>query len=220
MIRSQKTCLQCGQKRVPPSIPTAKADGSKRSRQAPGPTKAGITPADKIPAHSSTSAWIRETEPLEPGTVVRRLIAAIPVALAGASEELRDAGTTSTITSAVRSAVLSEFRTRAQLTGRICEIDARLWAETGLSPTGRRTIDDHLLQLGLRRVTDPAEAPDLFVVTEGHGEVLELVRPAYRDEITGQTVLGGQLRRREAAASQHGGAHSEEAARNARGEAQ
>ncbi|MFE6864927.1 hypothetical protein ACFVFS_00045 [Kitasatospora sp. NPDC057692] len=163
---------------------------------------------------------MRESEPLEPGTVVRRLTAAIPDALSTMGEDLGDAGAGATVASAVRSAVLAEFRTRAQLAGRICEIDARLWEETGLSRTGRQAIDDHLTQLGLRRVTDPSAAPDLFVVTEGNGPVLELIRPAYRDEITGQTVLGGQLRRRESPPREQHDAASEEREQDTRSEAQ
>ncbi|MFF3595648.1 hypothetical protein [Kitasatospora indigofera] len=218
-IRSQKICPQCGQARHS-SSPPAETGRSKLKRGTTTGT-ADVSNPNSPPAESSvSSAWAREAAPLEPGTLVRRLTAAIPTALAEANKDLQEAGAGAVVAAAVRSAVLTEFRTRAQLIGRICEIDARLWAETGLSPAGRQAVDEHLLQLGLRRVTDPSDAPELFVVTEGHGPVLELIRPAYRDEITGQTILGGQLRRQEEPMPRHTREPSGTTDQNAQGEAQ
>ncbi|MFI1518612.1 hypothetical protein [Kitasatospora cineracea] len=162
-----------------------------------------------VPAGQSTSgtsagsAWQKETEPLEAGTLVRRLAEAIPGALASQGEEQQAAGASAAVASAVRSAVLAEFRTRAQFAGRICEIDARIWGQEGVPDAIRSTADEHLSQLGLRRVTEPADGAELFVITEGKGDVLEVLRPAYLDEVTGQTVLGGQLRRRPATPAVH-----------------
>ncbi|MFG2821537.1 hypothetical protein ACGFX4_19165 [Kitasatospora sp. NPDC048365] len=164
------------------------------------------------------SAWRKETEPLEAGTLVRRLAEAIPAALASQDAEQQAAGASAAVASAVRSAVLAEFRTRAQFAGRICEIDARIWGQEGIPDVMRSTADEHLSQLGLRRVTDPVDGAELFVITEGKGDVLEVIRPAYLDEVTGQTVLGGQLRRRPAAPAGHNNAPGND--ESARGEEQ
>lgn len=99
------------------------------------------------------------------------------------------------VAAAVRKAVLDEFRQRALFVGRIAEIDALLWSSPdrgGLAV--RSAMAEHFAALGVRRIEEPGEA-QAFVVTEGEGELLELLRPAYVDERTGKVILAGQLRR-------------------------
>ncbi|TFE58359.1 hypothetical protein E3E14_00425 [Streptomyces sp. ICN441] len=95
----------------------------------------------------------------------------------------------------VRRAVLEEFRTRARFAGRLAEIDAMLWSQPEhRGGVVRAAMGTHLRELGLLRLTEP-EASDRFVVTEGEGELFELLRPGYVDELTGKIILSGQLRR-------------------------
>ncbi|MEV5986426.1 hypothetical protein AB0L85_15640 [Streptomyces sp. NPDC052051] len=98
---------------------------------------------------------------------------------------------------AVRKAVLDEFKTRATFAGRLAEIDALLWAQSGsVGQTAEATMADHLAALGIRRVEVPEGSDtEAFVVTEGEGEAFELLRPAYVDTMTGKLILAGQLKR-------------------------
>ncbi|MFG2848308.1 hypothetical protein ACGF12_34865 [Kitasatospora sp. NPDC048296] len=126
-------------------------------------------------------------------TVIKGVAERVPKALeAAGAEEVPPSGVLAT---AVRRAVLDEFRTRAQFAGRLAEIDALLWSRAGDS---REVVESamtaHLRELRLLRVTAP-EASDRFVVTEGTGDALELLSPAYVDELTGKVILAGQLRR-------------------------
>ncbi|MEU2997248.1 hypothetical protein ABZ684_06685 [Streptomyces sp. NPDC006995] len=126
-------------------------------------------------------------------------MAAVPAALAELGEEQRAAETSRALPQAVRTAVIAEFRTRAQFVGRLCEIDALLHAQS-VSQAVLDAMTEHLGHLQLRRVTDPG-SQELFVVTEGQGEAFEVLRPAYVDEATGKLALAGQLRRVGAASS-------------------
>ncbi|WP_241745854.1 hypothetical protein [Streptomyces lydicus] len=126
-------------------------------------------------------------------TVIKGVAARVPEALeAVEADEVPSSGA---VSAAVRRAVLDEFRTRAQFAGHLAEIDALLWSRAG----GNREIVEgamtaHLRELRLVRVTEPEES-DRFVVTEGKGDTLELLSPAYVDELTGKVILAGQLRR-------------------------
>ncbi|WP_055585778.1 hypothetical protein [Peterkaempfera griseoplana] len=126
-------------------------------------------------------------------TVIKGVVERVPKELeAAGAGEVSPSGA---LVTAVRRAVLDEFRTRAQFAGRLAEIDALLWSKAGGSRevvAGAMTA--HLRELRLLRVTEP-EASDRFVVTEGEGEALELLSPAYVDELTGKVILAGQLRR-------------------------
>ncbi|MET8217869.1 hypothetical protein [Streptomyces hirsutus] len=136
-------------------------------------------------------------EPIDAKTIIQGVVERIPSAL----EAVPSAG----LNVAVRKAVLDEFRTRAQFVGRLAEIDALLWRSTdhgGELVSG--TLLDHLRHLRLLRITEPEES-DRFVVTEGEGENLEVLRPAYVDEVTGKVVLAGHLRRVSARDSAEGG---------------
>ncbi|MFD0037520.1 hypothetical protein ACFVIZ_07710 [Streptomyces anulatus] len=132
-------------------------------------------------------------DPIDAMTVIKGVAARVPEALkAAGADEAPPAGA---LTAAVRRAVLDEFRTRAQFAGRVAEIDALLRSRAG---DNRETVEgamtSHLRDLGLLRVTEPEES-DRFVVTEGEGDVFELLSPAYVDEVTGKVILAGQLRR-------------------------
>ncbi|MFE3761233.1 hypothetical protein ACFXPI_05640 [Streptomyces sp. NPDC059104] len=133
------------------------------------------------------------TVPLDAPSLIKEIVARIPGALAGLGEGERAAGASGAVATAVRKAVLDEFRTRAQLIGRLCEIDALLQRD-GMPALVRQTVADHRAQAGVRRVVDPTEQ-ELFVVTEGDGPSFEVLRPAYADTMTGKLVLSGQLRR-------------------------
>ncbi|MFF8310439.1 hypothetical protein [Streptomyces lydicus] len=126
-------------------------------------------------------------------TFIKGIVERIQEALESASGT--DAPPTSVLNATVRKAVLEEFRTRAQFVGRLAEIDALLWSQ----PEHRgdvvsTAVETHLRDLRLLRLTEPEES-DRFVVTEGEGELFELLRPGYIDELTGKIILAGQLRR-------------------------
>ncbi|MER8004676.1 hypothetical protein [Streptomyces sp. NPDC094149] len=178
-LRSHKVCPHCGQIR-----PDA-------TQKRPKPTATAIRRAKKA-EQSPRTAW-SSSEPLDATQVIKGIVAAIPAALAELGEENLAGGTSSGLLQAVRAAVITEFRTRAQFVGRLCEIDALLHAQ-GASRTVADAMTEHLGQLQLRRVTD-LDSPELFVVTEGQGENFEVLRPAYVDEATGKLALAGQLRR-------------------------
>ncbi|GAA5213482.1 hypothetical protein GCM10023323_54650 [Streptomyces thinghirensis] len=142
-------------------------------------------------------------EPIDAKTIIQGVVERIPAAL-----ETADAGDVPPATGlnvAVRKAVLDEFRTRTQFAGRLAEIDALLWAQPdhgGELVNG--SLEHHLRQLRLRRVTEPEEEGQ-FVVTEGEGDGFEVLRPAYVDELTGKVLLAGHLRRVPAGDSVVGG---------------
>lgn len=185
-FRSHKVCPHCGQVR------------SEATQKRPKPTATAIRRAKKTEPQPRT-AWAA-SEPLDASQVIKGIVAAVPAALAELGEDQRTAGTSSALPQAVRTAVIAEFRTRAQFVGRLCEIDALLQAQ-GASRAVVDAMTEHLDHLQLRRVTDPG-SQELFVVTEGQGEAFEVLRPAYVDEATGKLALAGQLRRVSAAGSE------------------
>ncbi|MFD9086609.1 hypothetical protein ACFVZ0_07195 [Streptomyces prasinus] len=145
-------------------------------------------------------------EPIDAKTIIQGVVERIPSALeAVTAADGAAAGPSAGLNVAVRKAVLDEFRTRAQFVGRLAEIDALLWttADHGGELVGGSLLD-HLRHLRLLRITEPEEG-DRFVVTEGEGEKLEVLRPAYVDEVTGKVVLAGHLRRVSARDSAEGG---------------
>ncbi|MFD3465699.1 hypothetical protein ACFY7Y_18485 [Streptomyces virginiae] len=126
-------------------------------------------------------------------TVIKGVTSRLPDALEAAG--IGEMSSSSALAAAVRRAVLDEFRTRAQFTGRLAEIDALLRSRAGGSSEAvESAMSTHLRELRLLRVTEPEES-DRFVVTEGEGDAFELLSPAYVDELTGKVVLAGQLRR-------------------------
>ncbi|MEU9065648.1 hypothetical protein AB0D60_01985 [Streptomyces sp. NPDC048306] len=132
-------------------------------------------------------------EPVDAKTLIQGVVERIPAALAATA--VGDVVPATGLNVAVRKAVLDEFRTRTQFAGRLAEIDALLWAQPdhgGELVNG--SLEDHLRQLRLRRVTEPEEEGQ-FVVTEGEGDRFEVLRPAYVDELTGKVLLSGHLRR-------------------------
>ncbi|MBZ9645319.1 hypothetical protein [Streptomyces sp. PSKA30] len=155
------------------------------------------------PATAKQQAIPQAPEPIDAKTIIQGVVERIPAALE--TTTAGDAVSATGLNVAVRKAVLDEFRTRAQFAGRLAEIDALLWAQTdhgGELVSG--TLQDHLRQLRLLRVTEPEEG-DRFVVTEGEGDSFEVLRPAYVDELTGKVVLAGHLRRVSARNSAVGG---------------
>lgn len=133
-------------------------------------------------------------EPIDAKTIIQGVVERISAALETATTA-GGAAPVPGLNVAVRKAVLEEFRTRTQFAGRLAEIDALLWTQPdhgGELVDG--TLQDHLRQLRLLRVTEPEEG-DRFVVTEGEGEDFEVLRPAYVDELTGKVLLAGHLRR-------------------------
>ncbi|WP_371640021.1 hypothetical protein [Streptomyces virginiae] len=136
-------------------------------------------------------------------TVIKGVTSRLPDALEAAG--IGEMSSSSALAAAVRRAVLDEFRTRAQFTGRLAEIDALLRSRAGGSSEAvESAMSTHLRELRLLRVTEPEES-DRFVVTEGEGDTFELLSPAYVDELTGKVVLAGQLRRVAAPAGVNGG---------------
>ncbi|MCG3039788.1 hypothetical protein L7D48_04255 [Streptomyces sp. S1A] len=132
-------------------------------------------------------------EPIDAMTVIKGVVERIPQVLRNTPAE--DPASVSALNTAVRKAVLDEFRTRARFAGRIAEIDALLWSQADRGgDTVSGSMEAHLRELRLNRVTEP-EQSDRFVVTEGEGDAFELLRPAYVDELTGKVILAGQLRR-------------------------
>jgi len=178
-FRSHKACPECGQIRPETTQKRVK------------PTTTAVRRAKKAEQEPRT-AWA-STEPLDAAQVIKGIVAAIPAALADLSEEQRAVATGSALTNAVRTAVIAEFRTRAQFVARLCEMDALLHAQGASKPVLDASAE-HLGQLQLRRVTDTV-SQELFLVTEGEGESFEVLRPAYVDDATGKLVLVGQLRR-------------------------
>lgn len=191
-FRSHKVCAHCGQVR------------HEATQKRPKPTATAIRRTKKAEQPPRT-AWAA-SEPLDATQVIKGIVAAVPAALAELGEEQRAGGTSSVLPQAVRTAVIAEFRTRAQFVGRLCEIDALLHTQ-GVSKAVLGAMTEHLGQLQLRRVMDP-EAQELFVVTEGQGEYFEVLRPAYVDEATGKLALAGQLRRMTVAGNEADGAEA------------
>ncbi|MEU7018422.1 hypothetical protein [Streptomyces sp. NPDC046385] len=180
--RRHRPCPHCGQVKHSTNLPPHKPGGLKRR-------KAKRSEAD-IPAAAAVDA---SPAPLDAVTVIKGIVQGIQEALESAS--VADTPPTSVLNAAVRKAVLEEFRTRAQFVGRLAEVDALLWSR----PEHRGDVvstamETHLRELRLLRLTDPEES-DRFVVTEGEGELFELLRPGYVDELTGKIILSGQLRR-------------------------
>lgn len=187
-FRSHKVCPYCGQVR------------HEATQKRPKPTAMAIRRMKN--AEPSRTAWAT-SEPLDATQVIKGIVSAV---LAELGEEQRTGGPSSALPKAIRTAVIAEFRTRAQFVGRLCEIDALLHTQ-GVSTAVLDAMNEHLGQLQLRRVTDP-ESQELFVVTEGQGEYFEVLRPAYVDEATGKLALAGQLRRMAVAGNEADGAEA------------
>ncbi|MFE0888017.1 hypothetical protein ACFW4Q_03090 [Streptomyces rochei] len=153
----------------------------------PGPVDAEQTAAVNVQAAPEV------LEPIDAKTIIRGVVERIPAALQTAAPG--DVPSATGLNVAVRKAVLDEFRTRTQFAGRLAEIDALLWAQPGHGgELVNGSLEDHLRQLCLRRVTEP-DGEGQFVVTEGEGDGFEVLRPAYVDELTGKVLLSGHLRR-------------------------
>ncbi|MFI5616275.1 hypothetical protein [Streptomyces sp. NPDC051567] len=187
ILRPHRPCPQCGQMQpgaketVAPRKPGVLKH--RRAHRLESATEPAVTGSGEPPASS---------EPIDAAGIIKGVVARVPEALDGAG--LGEAPTAA-LNTAVRKAVLDEFRTRAQFAGRLAEIDAMLWSQAargGETVEGAMTV--HLRELRLLRVTEPEES-DRFVVTEGEGERFTLLRPAYVDELTGKVILAGQLRR-------------------------
>ncbi|WP_406499203.1 hypothetical protein OG936_31055 [Streptomyces sp. NBC_00846] len=170
---SHKVCHHCGQVRTNATTKRPKVTGlaARRAAKAVQPIV---------------------MKPLDAAQVIKGIVAALPGVLDGLEVD-KGSGASSFIAGAVRTAVLAEFRTRAQFVGRLSEIDALLHAQSVPSEV-RGAMAEHLSDLQVSRITDCTRA-ELFVVTEGEGECLEVLRPAYVDEATGKLALSGQARR-------------------------
>ncbi|MFD3730292.1 hypothetical protein [Streptomyces sp. NPDC058632] len=203
--RAHRVCPHC--KQIQPGQDRAdaphKPGGLKKVRRA-----RQQQPAEQ-PAAAEQQAAPQAPDPIDPidaKTIIQGVVERIPAALEATAGGDAAAVPATGLNSAVRKAVLDEFRTRAQFVGRLAEIDALLWTQadhSGELVSG--TLLDHLRQLRLLRITEPEEGNGRFVVTEGEGEKLELLRPAYVDEVTGKVVLAGHLRRVSAHDSAVGG---------------
>ncbi len=188
--RPHGTCPHCGQVKRGTSIPPHRPGGTRRHRAKRSTGSTGST-VDAPPAPAPSG--VAPADPLDAGTVIRGIVQGMQEVLERASAA--DAAPAPALHGVVRRAVLEEFRTRARFAGRLAEIDAMLWSQ----PEHRdgvvsAAMETHLRELGLLRLTEP-EASDRFVVTEGKGELFELLRPGYVDELTGKIILSGQLRR-------------------------
>lgn len=194
--RSHRPCPACGQTQPGTSKKEAphKPRGLRRHRER----------SSELPAQSTGVAGTPVVpEPIDPMTVIKGVTSRLPDALEAAG--IGEMSSSSALAAAVRRAVLDEFRTRAQFTGRLAEIDALLRSRAGGSSEAvESAMSTHLRELRLLRVTEPEES-DRFVVTEGEGDTFELLSPAYVDELTGKVVLAGQLRRVAAPAGVNGG---------------
>ncbi|MEU0438684.1 hypothetical protein ABZ202_02630 [Streptomyces sp. NPDC006186] len=176
----------------------ASAAGAAEDRSVPGrepmaAASAAAAASAPAPAPAPQGRASSGPEPIDAMTLIKGVAARVPQAL----EEAGADGTPApgALTSAVRRAVLDEFRTRAEFAGHLAEIDALLWTRTGASrDIAENVLTGHLRELRLSRVTEPEES-DRFVVTEGEGDAFELLSPAYVDELTGKVILAGQLRR-------------------------
>ncbi|MGW1898989.1 hypothetical protein ACWCQB_16415 [Streptomyces hirsutus] len=199
--RPHRPCPHCGQ--IQPGQDRADAPhkpGGLRARRAKREQSAERS------ADGERQVVAPAPEPIDAKTIIQGVVERIPSALEAvtASGDAPAAPSTG-LNVAVRKAVLDEFRTRDQFVGRLAEIDALLWTRTDHSgELVSGTLLDHLRQLRLLRITEPEES-DRFVVTEGEGENLEVLRPAYVDEVTGKVVLAGHLRRVSARDSAEGG---------------
>ncbi|WP_406467275.1 hypothetical protein OH738_06185 [Streptomyces hirsutus] len=199
--RAHRPCPHCGQ--IQPG--QDRADAPHR----PGGLKARRARQEQSAEQSAEGAQQvtpPAPEPIDAKTIIQGVVERIPSALeavtaADGAVAVPSAG----LNVAVRKAVLDEFRTRAQFVGRLAEIDALLWTSAdhgGELVSG--TLLDHLRQLRLLRITEPEEG-GRFVVTEGEGDSLEVLRPAYVDEVTGNVIMSGHLRRVSARDSAEGG---------------
>jgi hypothetical protein len=145
------------------------------------------------PVKTNATDLVLQPDPIDALTVIKGVVDRVPEALAAAGAD--EAPQSGALATAVRRAVLDEFRTRAQFAGRLAEIDALLWSRADdVRELVEGPMTAHLRELRLRRVTEP-EASDRFVVTEGEGDAFELLSPAYVDELTGKVILAGRLRR-------------------------
>jgi hypothetical protein len=192
--RPNRPCPACGQIQKGTKSPEAphKPGGlrRRRGRTSEPQVESATAAASNPPAHP---------EPVNAMTLIKGVVERVPKALEDAGAD--GAPSSSALATAVRRAVLDEFRTRAQFAGRLAEIDALLWSRAGGSREAMgRALTAHLRDLRLLRVTEPEES-DRFVVTEGEGDAFELLSPAYVDELTGKVILAGQLRRVAGAAS-------------------
>ncbi|MFE7813024.1 hypothetical protein ACFU5P_13855 [Streptomyces sp. NPDC057433] len=207
--RAHRVCPHC--KQIQPGQDRAdaphKPGGLRKGRRARQQQSDGQKPAER-PSAAGQPATPRTPEPIDPidaKTIIQGVVERIPAALEATADGDTTAVPATGLNTAVRKAVLDEFRTRAQFVSRLAEIDALLWTRadhSGELVSG--TLLDHLRHLRLLRITEPEES-DRFVVTEGEGESLELLRPAYVDEVTGKVVLAGHLRRVSAHDSAVGG---------------
>lgn len=83
-----------------------------------------------------------------------------------------------------------------------------------ITPNGQATnlarlVDEWMGQAGVERVEDVSD-PDYYNVLGGSGTDLRMLRPAYRDRVTGRTVLMGQVERVEPIATSPGPASAGE----------
>lgn len=187
-LRPGRPCPHCG--RIQPGSEGKAAPhkpGGLKRRRALRQETAETTAVARPPAYPE------RPEPIDAVTVIKGVVERMPEALESTAADAPVP--TSVLNTAVRKAVLDEFRTRAQFAGRIAEIDALLWSQGARGgDTISGAMEAHLRDLRLIRLTVP-EQSDRFVVTEGEGDAFELLRPAYVDELTGKVLLAGHLRR-------------------------
>lgn len=186
--RSGRRCPACG------GIQPGAAARTERKKPTGRDARNAKQSVDTVtPVAMADSASPHFPESVDAVTLIKGVVQGVSTSLAESADPQL---TTSSLTAAVRKAVLDEFRTRAQFAGRIAEIDALLWTRT---PDRKENpmmpaMNEHLRDLGIRRLDIPQE-DEAFVVTEGDGTAFELLRPAYIDEMTGKVILSGQLRR-------------------------
>lgn len=134
----------------------------------------------------------RPEELLSPAKLLSRFTERAQELIASLPEGERPVETS--VSGALRQAVLEAFRSRDEYVARMVETDLAASAANQNADALRRSIRTALVNQGVLCVESPDEQ-DHFVVVEGEGEAFEVLRPAYVDQATGKLVLAGQLRR-------------------------
>lgn len=141
------------------------------------------------------SSIAEERTQLDPAVLLESFIRQVSDVLEKSGGEHAEALTQQQLLSVIRQAVLDALRSRKLHLSHLAELERMV--KDGTLEQVPQLLPEWFVRAGLERVDDPTAHPERFaVINEGHdGQFVQVVQSAYIDQMTGQTIRPGQLRR-------------------------
>jgi hypothetical protein len=132
----------------------------------------------------------KERSSLDPNIVLRRFTERTMELLS----KIDPSGPSEQINSILRQAVLDALRNRKQHLSHLTKLERVI--REGSSDQLPQLLDEFFIESGVRRISNPLEGPEFFkAINDPKGKpYIQMVEPAYVDEITGQIIRAGLLR--------------------------